>query len=159
MPFSEQAERERELVNQMALVFETGGLPPIAGRIIGRLLLCDPPHQSSGELADYLLASRGAISTMTRTLVGAGLVELVRFPGDRASYFRLVDGCWSATLHAETMRVRRLREIGDQALRYFDDVGASPERAARVRDFREFAVFFEKELPALIQGWDQRSKP
>lgn len=152
-----QAERERELVNQISLVFEHGGLPPISGRIVGRLLLCDPPHQSSTELADYLNASRGAISTQTRMLIQAGIVERVRFPGDRSSYFRIVPGCWTQMLQAEYLRVKRLRMLGDQALAHLREVGADAQRARRAQEFRDFSAFFENEFPALFEHWENRS--
>jgi ABC-2 type transport system permease protein len=34
--------------------------PPMVGRLIGYLAVCDPPEQSIGDLADALLASRSA---------------------------------------------------------------------------------------------------
>ena len=37
------------------------GFPPIAGRVLGYLLDCDPP-QTIDELSDTLLASRNAIT-------------------------------------------------------------------------------------------------
>ena len=38
------------------------GMTPMAGRMRGWLLICDPPEQTAAELADALQASRGAIS-------------------------------------------------------------------------------------------------
>ena len=38
------------------------GMPPMVGRLIGYLAVCDPRDQSIGELADALLASRSAIA-------------------------------------------------------------------------------------------------
>ncbi|MBV9805150.1 MAG: hypothetical protein JO130_18265 [Solirubrobacterales bacterium] len=45
--------------------------PPMAGRLLGYLAVCDPPEQSIGDLSEALLASRSAIA-------GAELGELVR---------------------------------------------------------------------------------
>ncbi len=159
MSFDPEAERERELVQQIGLVFENAGLPPIAGRIVGHLLLCDPPHQSSSQLADRLHASRGSISTTTRMLVAAGIIEKVRFPGSRATWFRIAPGCWTALLHAELARAARLRRLGDDALAWLEAIGAPPERAARIREFRDFNAFFEHELPRLLERWEHRSDP
>ena len=39
------------------------------------MLICDPPAQSAGELADVLGASKGSLSTMTRLLIQVGLIE------------------------------------------------------------------------------------
>src|SRR5271169_3995063 len=38
------------------------GFPPMLGRLMGYLSVCDPPDQSIGELAEALLASRSAIA-------------------------------------------------------------------------------------------------
>jgi DNA-binding transcriptional regulator GbsR (MarR family) len=150
------AQAERELVQQIAAVFEHAGFAPVAGRIIGRLMLCDPPHQSSAELASYLSASKGAISTSTRMLMHAGMVERVRLPSDRSSYFRIHAGCWNEMMHAEAQRIRRLRRIGDEALAFLEATGADPSRSARIREFRDFNSFFETEFPALLARWDAR---
>ncbi|MFT4624802.1 MAG: DNA-binding transcriptional regulator GbsR (MarR family) [Myxococcota bacterium] len=152
-------DRARLLVDQIAMLFENGGFSPVSGRIIGHLLLCDPPHQSSAQLADAVLASRGAISTQTRSLIRAGMVERVRFAGDRSAYFRLVEGCWARLLEAERARVQVLRRVGDEALAYFDAIGAPPARTLRLRELRDFNAFIESELPVLIEHWHTRSAP
>ena len=52
-----------------AFYFEQIGYPRMAGPILGWLLICDPPVQSTGELADVLGASKESLSTMTRLLI------------------------------------------------------------------------------------------
>ncbi len=47
----------------------------MAGRMLGWLLICDPPHQSMNAIADVLQASKGSISTMTRLLIQLDLIE------------------------------------------------------------------------------------
>ena len=39
-------------IEDVALYWEQHGLPRIAGRIIGLLLVCDPPHRSAAELLE-----------------------------------------------------------------------------------------------------------
>src|SRR5690348_6943728 len=92
---------ERDFVDQLALVMERSGMSPVAGRILGRLLVCDPDHQSSSQLAEYLNASAGAVSTASRFLVQIGLVERVRFRGDRAMYFRIRPDAWDTIFQKE----------------------------------------------------------
>ncbi|MCO4746918.1 MAG: ArsR family transcriptional regulator [Proteobacteria bacterium] len=158
MSTEDPAERESALVGQIAAVFEHAGFAPIAGRILGHLMLCEPAHQSSTQLAESLEASKGAISTSTRMLMAAGLVERVRFPKDRASYFRMHKGCWNEMIHAEALRIQRLRRIGDEALAYLEQIGADASRAERLREFRDINAFFESEFPALLARWDARSE-
>ncbi len=72
------------LSRTLALFFEEMGFPRMAGRILGWLLICDPPEQSAGQLAGVLQASKGSLSTMTRLLIQMGLVERVGLPGSAA---------------------------------------------------------------------------
>ena len=47
----------------------------MAGRMWGWLLICDPPEQTAGDIADALQASRGAISGTARILSSAGIIR------------------------------------------------------------------------------------
>jgi hypothetical protein len=38
------------------------GFPPVAGRLLGYLIICDPPQRTIADLAKALLASRSAIA-------------------------------------------------------------------------------------------------
>jgi len=155
--FDPQAEKERDFVDQIALVLERSGLPPVAGRILGRLLICDPAEQSSSALADYLNTSAGSVSTSTRMLMQTGLVERVRKRGSRSAWFRVREGAWAEMIHAEIARIRRLREVADMGLALLP--GDCPdERRRRMQDFRDFNAFFEREFPILIEHWDNREK-
>ena len=42
--------------------------PPMVGRLLGYLAVCDPPDQTIGELAEALLASRSAIAGAVKVL-------------------------------------------------------------------------------------------
>lgn len=41
-------------VEPVAMLLAPDGLPPIAGRILGWLMICDPPQQSAGQIADAI---------------------------------------------------------------------------------------------------------
>ena len=87
---NEQAQgEERNFVEEVGLFFEQTGMPRMAGRILGWLLISDPPHQSTDELAGGLIASKGSISTNTRLLIQIGLIERLSLPGVRHDYFRI----------------------------------------------------------------------
>jgi DNA-binding transcriptional regulator GbsR (MarR family) len=152
-----QSERERDFVDQIALALERSGLAPVAGRLLGRLLICEPAVQSSADLADYLGTSAGSVSTSTRMLMQIGLIERVRKRGSRAAWFRVREGAWAEIIHAEIGRIRRLRELADRGLEVLPP-DCSPERRRRMQDFRDFNAFFEREFPILIQHWDAREK-
>jgi hypothetical protein len=46
-----------------AYVAAQDGVPLIAGRILGWLMICDPPEQSAAERAEAIGASRASLTT------------------------------------------------------------------------------------------------
>ena len=68
---------EKKFIEEVGIVFEQTGLPRMAGRIFGWLLLSDPPHQSNIQLAEALKvlkdnsSYRAALQTPTRADAGA----------------------------------------------------------------------------------------
>ncbi len=80
------------------LAFEQEGLPRMAGRIFGWMLVAESPHQSLQELAEALRASKGSISNMTRYLMQLDVIERVGLPA------RLCSGqAGILALYAESM--------------------------------------------------------
>src|SRR6202012_3139439 len=59
------------------------GFPPMLGRLLGYLAVCDPPDQSINELADALLASRSAIAGAVKMVEGMGVLLRTRAAGER----------------------------------------------------------------------------
>jgi DNA-binding MarR family transcriptional regulator len=145
--------RERHFVEEVALLLEASGLPRASGRVLGRLLVCDPAVQSSAELASYLDASGGAISTSTRQLIQVGLVQRVPGPGSRASHFAVQPDALDRLMAAELARSAMARELMDRGLALY--AGAPASRTARLRRMRGLFAFFEREMPALIERWQR----
>ena len=89
-----QAEVAR-FVEEVGVMLELeAGTPRMVGRILGWLLICDPPEQSAGDLARALHASKGSISTATRVLLRLGFVVRWRLPGERFDRFRAQPEAW-----------------------------------------------------------------
>ena len=78
---------ESEFVEEMGQFLASLGMTPMAGRMWGWLLICEPPEQTAGDIAAALQASRGAISGTARILAHAGLIRRGTKPGDRKEYF------------------------------------------------------------------------
>src|SRR5580693_10368182 len=84
----------------MQLELEAGA-PRMVGRVLGWLLVCDPPEQSAAELAERLQASKGSISTATRLLLRMGMIERVRLRGERFDRFIARPEAWDEYLWRE----------------------------------------------------------
>ena len=63
--------------------------PPMVGRLLGYLAVCDPPKPSIGELAEALLASRSAIAGAVKTLETIHAIRRSRVAGERMDRVRI----------------------------------------------------------------------
>lgn len=138
-------------VEQAGVVFEHLGFPRMAGRVLGWLLICDPPHQTPGELAAALQASKASISMTIRLLVQLGIIERVALPGNRRDSFRIRDHAWSRMTEERMEYVTTIRELAERGLTL--RAGADDAATQRLREMRNFYAFYERELPALITRW------
>ena len=75
-------------VEQLGLIAQADGLPRIAGRILGLMVIHGGPFSFS-ELSVRLKVSRGSISTNTRLLENLGVIERTTRAGERQDYFKL----------------------------------------------------------------------
>jgi DNA-binding transcriptional regulator GbsR (MarR family) len=149
--------REKQFVEEVGIAFARTGLPRMAGRIVGWLLISDPPHQSIDQIASALLASKGSISTSTRILVQNGLIERFSLPGVRHDYFRLRADAWSFITgrHLEE-EIRTFRHLAERGLEVFTDK-MSPTRKW-LEEMQDVYSFIERELPALQERWEKQHK-
>ena len=85
---------EAAFVESMGQLMGNYGLGPMAGRVWAWLLICDPPEQTAGELAEALKASRGAISGAAAFLAAARLIHRMRRRGDRREHFSVPPGAF-----------------------------------------------------------------
>lgn len=153
-PKVSDAQREEELrqvVEAVGLWFEEAGVPRMAGRIAGWLLVCDPPEQTMQELAENLNASMGSISTMTRFLTQLGLVERTSQPGQRRVRYRIRPDAWSWHIEERVAHLQSFLTIADQALVSLK--GSDPVRSERLNIINNAIRMYEGELTALVQRW------
>lgn len=139
-------------IEEVALFWEGQGLPRIAGRILGLLLVCDPPWRSPTELVDELGASKGSVSTMTRLLLEAGTIERVApHPGDRATYYQLSPGSLERKLERRIHTMVGFRALAEQGLQLLEHAPA--DQRARLETVASLYAFLERELPLLLERW------
>jgi DNA-binding transcriptional regulator GbsR (MarR family) len=141
-------DREAAFVESLAGLLYAGGLPRIAGRMWGWLLICDPPQQSAADLAETLHASRGSISAAARLLESAGLIKRTTRRGDRREYFSVPPGAVVAVLQSRLPATIAWRKLAEEGLELLAD--ANPERRGRMQELHDVYAFMERELPALL---------
>ncbi|MDD5126714.1 MAG: hypothetical protein PHR43_01235 [Dehalococcoidales bacterium] len=144
---------ENQLIGDFGIAFEHSGLSRMAGRIIGWLLLAEPPYQSAEQLANVLQASRGSISTSTRLLIQVGLVEQFSQPGMRQRYFRLDADFWQNIATHSVKEFTIFHRLAERSLKLVTD--RKPHARQWLEDMHEIYSFLEKELPAMVLRWEQ----
>ncbi len=145
-----------DYVDRLGMWFEQIGMQPLVGRLLAWLIVCQPPQQSSKDLAGALGASPGAISTTAKVLIQMSMIERVRVRGDRKTYFRVVPEVWTQRVRSEMELTVHLRQIAEEGLDVLNRVGH--ETDSRLEELREMAAFFEREFPAMIERWEASRK-
>ncbi len=126
------------------------GMPPMVGRLIGYLAVCDPHEQSIGELADSLLASRSAIANAVSYLENLGLIERSRAAGERMDRVR-VNMSSSHAMGFDVSEYQEQAALAQEGLSVLAD--ATPQRRAVLLEWAAFADFLVARMPVLEQEW------
>jgi DNA-binding Lrp family transcriptional regulator len=126
------------------------GYPPMVGRLLGYLSVCDPREQTLGELSDALLASRSAIAGAVKTLEDLGTIRRSRAAGQRADRVR-IDISSSRATGFDVSEYEELGELAREGLLALDDAPA--ERRAVLMETAALADFLRDRIPALHEEW------
>jgi DNA-binding transcriptional regulator GbsR (MarR family) len=151
-------EAERAFSDELGYFWEDAGGTRMAGRVLGALLLADPPEMSSSELAEFLGVSPGSVSTATRELVRPGLARRVRVPGKRQDYFRATMG---ASVLPQILRARiEVTRRAAQLMQRGEELTADKDPAVRrqLEEIRDFFEFLEVEQHAILERWEEHRR-
>jgi hypothetical protein len=107
------------------------GVPPTAGRILGWLMICDPPEQSGADIAEAVEASAAALSTNMRLLLDAGFVAKRGRPGSRTLLYRIEDDAWESVVRKRVASLRAFRDLTADGITLVG--GAKAARSRRLR--------------------------
>ncbi len=130
------------------------GFPPMVGRVLGYLLVCEPRDQSIAELSDALLASRSAITGALDVLERLHTIRRSRAAGERMDRVR-VD---FESAQARGFDVTEYEELGALAREGLDVLKDSPpERRAQLSEMAVFADWLVDRTRVLQQEWEEHS--
>lgn len=145
-----------QFVEEFALAYEAAGIPRTAGRILGWLMVCDPPEQTASQLVEALGSSKASISTMTRLLVQMHLIERVPRRGSRQDYFRIRPGTWSERVKNGLAGLSLYKSLAEKGLRLLEN--APPQRSERLQEMRDLYTFFAEELQGLFERYERKKR-
>jgi len=150
---SEAGPEKKRFIEDFGAILERQGMPRMAGRIMGWLLISDKPYQTVNDLMEALRASKGSISTNTQLLIRLDLIERTSMLGERRDYFRMKAGALSQHTKATIAEITTFRELAERGLSLIE--GEDDINRRWLEDALSIYLFFEKEWPALMERWEQ----
>ena len=129
------------------------GVPPATGRVVGWLLICDPPQQTAAAIAEAVGISRSAVGGAVAMLETWGVVRKTRQPGERADRIVISGGFGSDSVG----RVDEYETLAAFARDGLELLAGAPERQrARLLELAAFSDFLIERLPRLADEWRER---
>jgi DNA-binding transcriptional regulator GbsR (MarR family) len=141
-------------VEKLGFNAERQGHPRTAGRVMGWLLVCEPPWQSVAEIALALQCSRSAVNAVVNRMVEFGMFEPVAIPGERTTYYRMNSDGGELLFQNMVANLREMRAIADEGLQAL--AWREPEANQRLEDLRAMHQFMAEQMPLMLMRWKQR---
>jgi hypothetical protein len=129
------------------------GFPPVAGRLLGYLLICEPAEQSIAQLSDALLASRTAITGAVTLLMRYNVVRRIRSAGQRMDHVTLDPRALDPTGFAGATYQEQAR-LAREALALLGD--GDTTRRSMIEEGAAFYDFLAERMPTLLTEWHAR---
>ncbi len=133
-------------IQHMGGYFESAGVPPIGGRILGLLMIAHKPL-SAEEIAAILHVSRASISTNFRVLAAAGLAERYTSHADRTTYYIFPDTAWEQAMVLGARRAESFKRIVEEGLAGMPDKDAARAHLLRGIEYADLVLdFFQRQI-------------
>lgn len=143
---STTADWRLRFVEDMGGLVLVHGTPRAVMRVLGWMIVCDPPEQAARRIQEGLSLSAGSVSTALRTLCEVGVVEKVARPGDRRIYYRVSSPGWERVLESRFRALTEIRRVADRAL---DAAGG--EADDRLSEMRDTYALMEEGVKELLR--------
>ncbi|MCB0586327.1 MAG: MarR family transcriptional regulator [Phaeodactylibacter sp.] len=158
MPKQDQPAPEAHLeakVEQLGIAFEKLGMSPINARVMGFLLLAEPPYKDFYEIRDFLGASKSSISLALNHLMNQGIIDYLTFRGDRRRYFRINTDNWLQKLKQQTLETGSMRLLLEEVLEA-RTASEYPEFGEGLQEIVEFQEFIAQGIELMVRKWEER---
>jgi DNA-binding Lrp family transcriptional regulator len=144
----------RDYIERWGMLFERLGGTRMMGKVLGWLLVCDPPEQTAASIAEAVGASAGSVSTTTRALEQMGMIERFGVTGKRSAHFRVKPFMWGQMMRRRMASIVQMGELSEEGIRRFspDD----RERALRLRELGSYCDFIQREFPEFVGRWEKQ---
>lgn len=127
--------------------------PPVTGRVLGYLAVCDPPQQTIADLAEALRASRSAITAAAKQLEDYHAVRRTRTAGDRSDRVSLNPDAGLEARGFDATIYKLQAELAREGLALTGH--ADPRRRAVLEEAAALYDFLAARLPEVLAEWQR----
>lgn len=146
MTTEERIEKQKELVEKIGRYYEKEGFQPIAGRILGLLMIMDKEQFTFDEIVNELSISKSSASNALRNLEIRGDIEYITLPGDRKRYFQLKKKNVSSIFEEFEEKMTTAKDIFQYIIALKADKNSN--NAKYMEDLSKIIEFLLKEIHA-----------
>lgn len=139
------------LLNEFAVHMEQFGIPPLAARIFGVMLLVEPAEKSTQDIIALTGGSKGAISLMLRMMEHMGMIEKCSIPSKRGHGWRLRRHFMVHMIDHKLRAVRSIREFLEARLE--NEAGHSDFAIRNLREMLHFYQFLHEQMTDSFERW------
>ncbi|GAA4166467.1 hypothetical protein GCM10022251_54060 [Phytohabitans flavus] len=140
---------ELAYVDELAKCFGLDGYPFETARVVGYLLISDPPAQSVEEIAEAIGRTKEQVAEDAALIKQFGLAE--PSPTDETK-LRIRPSQWSDILSG---RREGLAQMSDLLAKGMELLPPDPARLERLEFMAELYGFFAARIPALMNEWQE----
>lgn len=143
--------RHAPFAEGVAELFEAHGWPRLVGRVLGELLLAEPPYLSTAELCERLDTSKGHLSSAITMLEAMRMIERFGVSGSRQHHYRLASDAFVRAMHQAVEPSASLAGLAERALSDAPEDSRARIELTRMRDFYRFLA---RRLPDLVAEFE-----
>ena len=141
-------------IHHMGGYFESSGVPPIGGLILGLLMVAHKPL-SAEDIASILKVSRASVSTNFRILAATGLMEKLTNRADRLTYYVFPESALEQAMRLNIQRSQSFKRIIDEGLAAVSEKDVAHQRLLEADEYARMVIdAFEK----LLTEWRGRQR-
>jgi DNA-binding transcriptional regulator GbsR (MarR family) len=141
-------------IQRMGGYFESSGVPPIGGLILGLLMVAHDP-MSAEDIASSLKVSRASVSTNFRVLLATGLIEKHTDRADRITYYVFPDTALEQAMLLAIQRAMSFERIVDEGLAALPDKDVSRRRLMQADEYARLVIASYNEM---LVEWRARQR-
>ncbi|MFJ9948571.1 hypothetical protein [Kitasatospora sp. NPDC091207] len=153
-------EGERSFVEKVAqYYYENDGMPHERGRVVGWMMICDPPVQSASGISRALGVPRAAIDRIVDQLTPDNdPVSVFERTGALTEDYtiRLRENSWGPKVRGIFSEFPDFHQVARTGLDGLRAEGVSEERLLRLANMERFLGFVSAEMPAILDRYEKR---